>query len=86
MTWLLPTVADIPSEGEIRVVGRYDRRAYHRAYYHAKRKGRIKQKYTPAQKARRAEMARRRYYANLERSRANGRANYWRSVARKMEK
>lgn len=78
MTWLEASPADIPSTGTIRSVGRQDRTAYHRAYYHAKLKGRVKQVYTPEQQARRAERRRALYWANLERSRAVGRANYWR--------
>lgn len=77
MTWLLPTAAAVPLGGEIRNVGRFDRRAYDRAYYHAKRKGR-KQTYTPEQIARINERAKARYHANPERARANARANYWR--------
>jgi hypothetical protein len=79
MTWLEASRADIPSTGTIRSVGGQDRRAYHRAYYHTKRKGRVKQVYTPKQMARRTERRRELYWANLERERATGRASYWRN-------
>ena len=79
MTWLLPTVADIPSAGEVRSVGRFDRRAYDRAYYHAKRKARRKQVYTPEQKARRRAQRAAAYVANIEHERALARARYWRN-------
>lgn len=75
MIWILPR-HELPAGGAIRCVGKFNRTAYDRAYYHAKRKGR-KQTYTPEQKARRAEQQMQRYYAKLERSRAAARARYW---------
>jgi hypothetical protein len=75
--WLLPTIDVVPAGGEIRNVGRFDRRAYHRAYYHAKRKGRVRQTYTPEQQARRRELARQRYQRDKDRLRGIARALYW---------
>lgn len=77
MTWLLPSIAIIPTGGKVRSVGRFNRTAYDRAYYHAKRKGKRKQRYTPEQQARRKATTAARYYANLERERAKARARYW---------
>lgn len=80
MKWLLPTIADVPAGGQVRNVGRYDRRAYDRAYYHAKRKGRRATKpYTPAQLERRRKQRMAGYYRNAERERANARARYWKN-------
>lgn len=77
MSWLLPTTASIPSGGSCRSVGKFNRRAYDRAYYHAKRKGR-KQERTPEQKAARSAAQASRYRKRLEHMRALARANYWR--------
>ena len=80
MTWpLLPTISDLPAGGTIRSVGPVDRRAYHRAYWHARRKGHYTQTYTPEQLARRMANRRIQYQANIERERANGRARYWKN-------
>jgi hypothetical protein len=78
MSWILPTLDALPTGGKVRSVGAFDKRAYHRAYYHAKRKGKPQKPATAEQLAKRAAAQRRRYYANLERFRANARANYWR--------
>lgn len=78
MSWILPNAAIIPAGGEIRSGGEFDRRAYDRAYYHAKRKGKPRPPLTEAQKARRRQTAREYYHRNIERVRANARANYWR--------
>jgi hypothetical protein len=82
--WLLPTIADVPAGGQVRNVGRYDRRAYDRAYYHAKRKGRRQAKpYTPAQLERRRKQRMAGYYRNADRERANARATrYWKNRER----
>lgn len=80
MTWLLPSVS-LPSGGRIRSSGRHDRAAYHRAYYHAKRKPR-RVALTPEQKARRKVQRVAYYHRNIERERANARARYWRKKAR----
>lgn len=77
MNWLMPLIT-LP-RGRIRSVGRFDRKAYDRAYYHTKRKGRVKQAYTPEQLARRRESRRLAYYTNIERERANARVRYWRN-------
>ena len=79
MSWILPTAADVPFGGEIRNVGEVGRRDYHRAYYHAKRKGRRKQTYTPEQQARRIARRAEAYRRNADRERANARARYWRN-------
>jgi hypothetical protein len=83
MKWLLPGPEVIPRGGVIRCIGKFDRRAYDRAYYHANRKGHVKQAYTEAQKARRRDQRMQQYRAALERARANGRASYWRALAKK---
>lgn len=75
MSWILPAVI-LPTGGKVRSIGRFDSRAYHRAYYHAKRKGR-KQIYTPAQSERRNAQRREGYYRNLEKHRADARVRYW---------
>lgn len=88
MTWLLPTKAAIPEAGTVRMVleaGRSveARRAYDRAYYHAKRKGKRKPPVlTPEQKERRRIQARERYRANPDHMRALARESYWRRKAR----
>lgn len=79
MSWLLPKA--IPTGGTIRSVGEYNRTAYDRAYYHAKRKPR-KQTYTADQKKRRADQYMARYWADPEHFRALGRAAYWRRKTR----
>lgn len=78
MSWIAPTVADIPAGGQFRSEGEFNRRAYDRAYYHAKRKGKERKPLTAEQKERRRIQARERYAANPEHMRALARANYWR--------
>lgn len=82
MTWLLPTITEVPAGGEIRSVGRFNRRAYDRAYYHAKRKGRVKQAYTPEQLERRRAQRQQAYERRKEHERALARARYWRNRER----
>jgi hypothetical protein len=92
MSWLEPK--KIPAGGTVRVVRRLHahdteegakvrelelRKAYHRAYYHARRKGKRKQTYTPEQLERRREQRAQAYRRNLERERANARARYWKN-------
>lgn len=78
MNWLLPGVEQIPTGGDVRCVGEFDRKAYDRAYYHTVRKGVKKtQTFTPAQRARQNKRRKKLYHDNLERERANARARYW---------
>lgn len=83
MTWLTPGIEILEglAAAQIRTVGTgttRSRRAYDRAYYHAKRKGTPKPPLTAEQRARRAETQAARYRANPEKFKANARANYWR--------
>lgn len=82
MTWLLPTADAIPTGGTVRSIvtegEKRDLRAYNRAYYHAKRKGKRVVVLTPEQRARRSAQQKARYHANPEHHRAIARANYWR--------
>lgn len=77
MTWIMPTVT-LPTGGTVRSVGSFNRKAYDRAYYHAKRKPR-KQVYTPAQAERRNVQRLATYYRNLEQARADARVRYWKN-------
>ncbi len=88
MTWILPS-GPLPEGGRIRSVlnlasaeekaeaEREALRAYNRAYYHAKRKGKPRKAQTPAQKARRAERERLRYARRREHYQALARSYYW---------
>lgn len=75
MSWILPAVR-LPAGGKVRSVGKFNRKAYDRAYYHAKRKGR-KQTYTPLQSAQRNAQRREAYQHKLEKMRGDARARYW---------
>lgn len=77
MSWILPSVR-LPAGGKVRSVGKFNRKAYDRAYYHAKRKPR-KQLRSPAQTARRNARQLALYHLNRERQRANARARYWKN-------
>lgn len=89
MSWLIPTQKPMLT-GTVHTVADFDsykerRRAYHRAWYIANRRGKYKQKYTPEQKAKRNEQMKARYYRNLDQARAAARARYWKHRERYRE-